>query len=53
MGVRTHTTGNRATSVDEDTSFALSLLPTLRFLREGNKLQARIKILSILQKFKF
>jgi hypothetical protein len=36
-----------ATSVDEDTSFALSLVPTLRSLPEGNKLQARI------EKFKF
>jgi hypothetical protein len=42
-----------ATSVNEDTSFALSLVPTLRSLPEENKLQARIEILSTLQKFKF
>ncbi|XP_023706828.1 uncharacterized protein LOC111864070 [Cryptotermes secundus] len=34
-----------ATFVDEDTSFALSLVPTLRFLPEANKLQARTEIL--------
>jgi hypothetical protein len=37
-----------ATSVDEDTSFSLSLVPTLRSLPEGNKLQARIEILNTL-----
>lgn len=37
-----------ATSVDEDTSFPLSLVPTLRSLPEGNKLQDRIGILNTL-----
>lgn len=41
------------TSPDDDTNFALSLVPTLRSLPEDKKLQARIDIMNVLQKLKF
>ena len=40
-------------TIDEETNFALSLVPTLKSLPEENKLQARIEILNVLQKLKF
>jgi hypothetical protein len=52
------TWGTASTNIEtEDScnvlSFALSLVSTLRSLPEANTLQARIEILSSLQKFKF
>ncbi|XP_054282081.1 transcription factor Adf-1-like [Macrosteles quadrilineatus] len=38
---------------DEETNFALSLVPTLKTLPEANKIQCRIEILNVLQRFKY
>lgn len=44
---------NTVSAIDEDSNFALSLVPTLKSIPEHNKIRARIEILNVLQNLKY